>query len=164
MARLNLIAALASNRVIGIQNRLPWRLPEDLAHFKALTLGHPVVMGRKTFESLGRPLPGRRNLVVTRTPDWRADGAETAASLEAAFALCNDAAEVFVIGGAEIYRQALPLVDRLFLTEVQLEPAGDAWFPEFDPGLFREASRETHRGEKGDALEFAFVVYEKTHP
>jgi dihydrofolate reductase len=162
MPRLNLIAALAENRVIGIENRLPWRLPEDLAHFKAVTLGHPVVMGRKTFESLGRPLPGRRNVVVTRNPDWHAAGAERADSLAAAFARCADATEVFVIGGADIYRQALPLVERLFLTEIAIAPEGDAWFPEFDRSAFREISRATQRGEKGDPLEFAFVVYEKT--
>lgn len=161
MARVNLIAALAENGVIGVKNRLPWRLPEDLAHFKTVTLGHPVVMGRKTFESLGRPLPGRRNIVITRTPGWHAAGAEAAASLDAALALCSGAPEVFVIGGAEIYALALPLADRLFLTEVAVAPEGDARFPEFDRSRFRVSARTPRRGALGDPLEFAFVVYER---
>jgi dihydrofolate reductase len=159
--RISIIAALARNRVIGIENRLPWRLPEDLARFKALTLGHPVVMGRKTFESLGRPLPGRTNIVITRNPGYRPAGCLVADSLSAALALCREADEAFFIGGAELYAQALPLADRLYLTEVQLDAAGDAWFPEFDRGAFREVSRESHRGAKGDALDFDFVVYQR---
>ncbi|MHB8982244.1 dihydrofolate reductase [Thiobacillus sp.] len=159
--RVSVIAALAKNRVIGIENRLPWRLPEDLAHFKALTLDHPVLMGRKTFESLGRPLPRRTNVVITRNAHYRPDGCLVAASIPAAIALCSDANEIFFIGGAELYAQAIPLADRLYLTEVDAEPAGDAWFPAFDGGAFREISRESHAGEKGDALRFDFVVYER---
>lgn len=159
--RVNLIAALAKNRVIGIENRLPWRLPEDLAHFKALTLGRPVLMGRKTFESLGRPLPGRTNVVITRNAQYAAAGCLVAASIPAALALCADAEEVFLIGGAELYAQTIPLADRLYLTEVELNAEGDAWFPDYDHSLFREVSRESHTGEKGDALRFDFVVYEK---
>lgn len=159
--RVNLIAALAKNRVIGIENRLPWRLPEDLAHFKALTLGRPVLMGRKTFESLGRPLPGRTNVVITRNAHYAAAGCLVAASIPAALALCADAEEVFLIGGAELYAQTIPLADRLYLTEVELNAEGDAWFPDYDQSLFREVSRESHTGEKGDALRFDFVVYEK---
>jgi dihydrofolate reductase len=159
--RISVIAALAKNRVIGIENRLPWRLPEDLAHFKALTLNHPILMGRKTFESLGRPLPGRTNIVITRNPNYCKDGCLVAASLPAAIALCKDADELFVIGGAELYAQAIPLADRLYLTEVDVEVEGDAWFPDYDKAAFREASRATQRGEKGDALTFDFVVYER---
>ena len=159
--RVNLIAALAKNRVIGIENRLPWRLPEDLAHFKALTLGRPVLMGRKTFESLGRPLPGRTNVVITRNTQYAAAGCLVAASIPAALALCADAEEVFLIGGAELYAQTIPLADRLYLTEVELNAEGDAWFPDYDHSLFHEVSRESHTGEKGDALRFDFVVYEK---
>jgi dihydrofolate reductase len=114
--RISVIAALARNRVIGIENRLPWRLPEDLAHFKALTLNHPILMGRKTFESLGRPLPGRTNIVITRNPDYCKDGCSVAASIPAAIALCTDADEIFFIGGADLYAQAIPLADRLYLT------------------------------------------------
>ena len=159
--RVSLIAAMAQNRVIGIENRLPWKLPEDLAHFKALTLGHPVLMGRKTFESLGRPLPGRRNIVITRNSDYQPSGCEFAASIPEAIALCLEAEEIFFIGGAELYKQVLPLTDRLYLTEVQVEAQGDAWFPDYDCSAFRETSRESHTGEKGDALAFDFVVYER---
>jgi len=159
--RVSVIAALARNGVIGIENRLPWRLPEDLAHFKALTLGHPILMGRKTFESLGRPLPGRANIVITRNPDYCKDGCLVAASIPAALALCADSDEVFFIGGADLYAQAIPLADRLYLTEVNIEAAGDAWFPDYDKSAFREISRESHTGGKGDALEFDFVVYER---
>ena len=159
--RVSVIAALARNRVIGIENRLPWRLPEDLAHFKALTLGHPILMGRKTFESLGRPLSGRTNIVITRNPDYCKDGCRVAASIPGAIALCADADEVFFIGGAELYAQAIPLADRLYLTEVDIEAEGDAWFPDFDRSAFREISRESHTGEKGDPLGFDFVVYER---
>lgn len=162
--RLNLIAALAKNRVIGIENRLPWKLPEDLAHFKALTIGHPILMGRKTFESLGRPLPGRRNIVITRNADYAPVGCEIAPSIPAAIDLCEGAQEIFFIGGAELYKQVLPLVDRMYLTEVQIEAQGDAWFPEFDIKAFREQSREAHTGEKGDRLRFDFVVYERSPP
>ncbi|MDP1926358.1 MAG: type 3 dihydrofolate reductase [Thiobacillus sp.] len=159
--RVSVIAALANNRVIGIENRLPWRLPEDLAHFKALTLNHPILMGRKTFESLGRPLPGRTNIVITRNPDYCKDGCLVADSIPAALALCADVEEVFFIGGAELYAQAIPLADRLYLTEVDIEAEGDAWFPDYDKSAFREVSRESHTGEKGDALGFDFVVYER---
>lgn len=159
--RISVIAALARNRVIGIENRLPWRLPEDLAHFKALTLNHPILMGRKTFESLGRPLPGRTNVVITRNADYRPDGCLVADSIAAAIAQCRDAEEVFFIGGAELYAQAIPLADRLYLTEVDADATGDAWFPDYDKRAFREVSREAHTGEKGDALRFDFVVYER---
>jgi len=159
--RISVIAALARNRVIGIENRLPWRLPEDLAHFKALTLNHPILMGRKTFESLGRPLLGRTNVVITRNPHYCKDGCLVADSIPAAIALCQDVDEIFFIGGADLYAQAIPLADRLYLTEVDIEAAGDAWFPEYDKRAFREISRESHAGEKGDALRFDFVVYER---
>ena len=159
--RISLIAALAQNRVIGVENRLPWKLPEDLAHFKALTLGHPILMGRKTFESLGRPLPGRRNIVITRNADYQPPGCEVAASIADAIALCVDAEEVFFIGGAELYAQVLSLVDRLYLTEVQTHVSGDARFPEFDRTAFIETSRVHKLGEKGDPLQFDFVIYDR---
>ncbi|MHB1091495.1 dihydrofolate reductase [Thiobacillus sp.] len=159
--RVSVIAALAKNRVIGIENRLPWRLPEDLAHFKALTLGHAILMGRKTFESLGRPLPGRTNIVITRKPDYYREGCLVVGSIPAAITLCKDADEIFFIGGAELYAQAIPLADRLYLTEVDIETEGDAWFPDYEKRAFREISRESHTGGKGDALQFDFVVYER---
>ena len=158
--RVNLIAALGRNGVIGIDNRLPWRLPDDLKHFKALTLGHAVLMGRKTFESLGRPLPGRRNIVITRNAHYRPAGAEAAGSIEQALALCQDAAEVFFIGGADIYRQVLSLAERLHLTEVDASPAGDARFPAFDRSRWRELVREARRDE-ASGLSYAFVTYER---
>ena len=159
--RISVIAALARNRVIGIENRLPWRLPEDLAHFKALTLNHPILMGRKTFESLGRPLPGRTNIVITRNAHYKPDGCLVADSIQGAIALCADADEVFFIGGADLYTQAIPLADRLYLTEVDIEAEGDAWFPDYDRSAFREVSRQPHTGGQGDALRFDFVVYER---
>lgn len=161
--RLSLIAAVAANGVIGSDNALPWRLSEDLKHFKALTLGHPVVMGRKTYESIGRPLPGRRNIVITRNPAYRAGGCETMGSLEAALAACNGTTdEVFVIGGAQIYAEALPLAQRLHLTEIRRDFPGDARFPEFDRDAWLETAREPQSTSEG--LAFAFVVYERRKP
>ncbi|MDR1424326.1 MAG: dihydrofolate reductase [Azoarcus sp.] len=157
-----LIAAVARNGVIGRENALPWRLKADMAHFRATTLGHPVLMGRKTWESLGKPLPGRRNLVLTRQAGYAAHGAEVFASPDAALATVRDAVRVFVIGGAEIYRMMLPRADTLLLTEVDAEVAGDAHFPAFERKRFREAARRA--GSEADAEnEFAmtFVEYRK---
>jgi dihydrofolate reductase len=154
MPLVSLVAALAANRVIGAGNRLPWHLPEDLRRFKRLTMGAPVIMGRKTHESIGRALPGRRNIVVTRQAGARWEGCEVAASLEAALALAGDAPEVFVIGGAELYRLALPRADRMYLTLLDAEYPGDTLFPEFDPAGWRETAREPGPG-------FAFVTYER---
>jgi dihydrofolate reductase len=140
---LCLIAALAQNRVIGRDNQLPWHLPADLKHFKALTLGKPIIMGRKTWDSLSRPLPGRLNLVVSRQPGLALDGAEVFASLDAAlqraevWAREQGVDELMLIGGAQLYEQALQQADRLYLTRVELSPEGDAWFPEFDPAKWQ---------------------------
>jgi dihydrofolate reductase len=152
-----LVAALARNRVIGAGNRLPWHLPEDLARFKRLTLGAPVIMGRKTRESIGRPLPGRRNIVVTRAAGAAWDGCIVARSLAEALALADDAGEAFVIGGAELYAQALPGADRMHLTLIDADYAGDAWFPEFDPGAWREVARQP--GVSAGGIRYAFVDY-----
>ncbi|GAB7128906.1 dihydrofolate reductase [Silvimonas sp. JCM 19000] len=159
-AELALIAAVGANGVIGIENRLPWRLPDDLKRFKALTLGKPVLMGRKTWDSLGRPLPGRRNLVVTRQQGWAADGAEAFASIDAAVAAASEVSAIFVIGGGEIYSQALAQADVLYLTEVAASPAGDAHFPAFDRGVWREVSREAHV-DAASGVHYAFVEYRK---
>lgn len=162
MPEIVLIAAIARNRVIGRDNQLLWNVPEDMAHFKALTRGHAVLMGRKTWESLParfRPLPGRRNIVVSRQTGYAAPGAELAPSLDAALALVAGQETVFVIGGADIYRQALPLADRLELTELDLEPEGDAWFPVWDRNQWRETTRQTQRSETG--LGYAFVTWER---
>jgi dihydrofolate reductase len=140
--RVNLIVAWARKRVIGRAGTLPWHLPEDLRRFKQTTMGHPIVMGRRTWDSIGRPLPGRRSIVVTRDPHWTAAGCEAAASLQQALALCEGAPEVFVIGGAQLYAQALPLAQRLLLTELDADFEGDIFFPPIDLAAWRETARE----------------------
>lgn len=157
--RVYLVAAVAANGVIGEGGKLPWRIPEDLRHFKSLTLGHPVIMGRKTWESLGRPLPGRENIVVTRTAGFAAPGAHVAASLDAALALCAGEPVAFVIGGGEIYAAALPLADGMVLTEIGRDFPGDARFPDFDRSAWRETQRKPQTGD--DGLPFDFVLYER---
>jgi dihydrofolate reductase len=159
--RICLIAALAANGVIGRNNALPWHLPADLARFKALTMGHPVVMGRKTYESLGRPLPGRQNLVITRKRDYRAPGCEVVHSLDEAIAACRGAQEIFIIGGAELYSESLPRARRLEFTEIRAEFEGDTRFPEFSPGEWRETAREIHSDEAGIPFRYDFVRYER---
>lgn len=160
--RLNLIYARAANGVIGKDNQLPWHLPEDLAHFKRHTSGCPVLMGRKTWDSLPprfRPLPGRQNLVLTRQSDWQADGAERCDSLQDALARCTDVPEVWVIGGAQLYAQALPHAQRVVVTEIDQAFEGDAFAPELGTA-WRETGRERHTSANG--LPFSFVTFE--HP
>ena len=162
--RLHLIFARASNGVIGRDGRLPWHLPEDLAHFKRTTLGCPVIMGRKTWDSLPpkfRPLPGRLNIVVTRQPHWQAEGAVRAGSLAEALAACADNADAWVIGGAEIYAQALPLARSAVVTEIDADFDGDAFAPEFGPAWV-ETRREPHTSATG--LSFSFVTYQHQNP
>lgn len=162
---LALIAAVARNGVIGRDNGLVWREPQDQKHFRATTLGCPVIMGRKTWESLParfRPLPGRRNIVVTRQAAYEAPGAETAAGLPQALAGVADVPRVFVIGGAELYALALPLAQRLELTEIHAALDGDAWFPPFDHGHFDESRREPHTA--ADGTRFDFVSYVRRPP
>jgi len=158
-ATVCLIAAVARRGVIGRDNRLIWHLPQDLQHFKRATLGHPIVMGRKTFESIGKALPGRRNIVITRQNGWQAQGAETAASLPAALALAGAVPRVCVIGGAQIYEQALPLADEVLLTEIDADFQGDAHFPMARMADFVETARETHRSDQG--WDYAFVTYRR---
>lgn len=144
---VTLVAAVAANGVIGRDNGLPWHLPADLANFKALTLGHVLVMGRRTYESIGRPLPGRTTIVVTRQPTWSADGVRTAPDVPAALALGRELAdEVYVVGGAEIYAAAMPYVDRMVLSQVDLSPDGDRVFPPVDWSVWREESRDQQDG------------------
>ncbi len=140
---LSIIAAIGPNNVIGNEGKLPWHLPEDLKRFKSLTMGHPIIMGRKTYESIGKPLPGRKNIVVTRQEKYEAPGCFVAHSLDDAIESCWDE-DVFVIGGAEIYKQALPIADKLYLTEVRLETPGEIRFPEFDKNDWQEMTREKH--------------------
>lgn len=144
MTRLTLIVARARNGVIGKDNAMPWKIPGEQAYFKRVTMGHPIIMGRRTWESIGRPLPGRRSIVVTRNSDYAAPGAEVVASLDAALALCSEAAEAFVIGGAELYRAALPHADRLLITEIDHDYDGDTYWPSLDDAQWREAGREHH--------------------
>ena len=156
-----IIAALARNGVIGIDNGLPWRLKADMQHFRALTMGHPVLMGRKTWESLGRPLPGRRNLVVTRDAQFHAEGAEVFHDSEEASAAATDADHLFVIGGAQIYTTLLPRADRLELTEIGADVSGDAHFPPFDRADFIEERCERRTADADNEFDFDFVTYRR---
>jgi dihydrofolate reductase len=159
MSEIVLIVAAAENGVIGRHGVIPWRLPEDLRRFKALTMGHPIVMGRMTWDSLPKkPLPGRTNIVVTRQPGWQVDGALRAASLEAALKAVDGAA-AFVIGGEQIYRAALPLATRIELTQIHRSFDGDAFFPMPDQTQWRETAREDHTG--ADGLGYSFVTLER---
>lgn len=159
MANLSLIVAVANHNVIGYNNTLPWHLPEDLKRFRALTTGHHIIMGRKTYDSLGRLLPGRTTVIVTRNPDYQVEGALVAHSLDAALALCKGDNEPFLIGGAELYQHGLLLANKLYVTEIALEVAGDAYFPAFDNTLWQEAAREALVSEKG--LAFSYVTYQR---
>lgn len=159
---ISFVVAVARNGVIGREGGLPWHISSDLKRFKEITMGKPVVMGRKTWESLPRkPLPGRRNIVITRQADFAPEGAEVAATPEEALALCGDAPEVAVIGGGEIYRLFWPLVDRLYLTEVDLEVVGDTHFPPVSAAEWREVGREVHpKGEK-DTASFTLRILDR---
>lgn len=162
--RISIIAAAARNNVIGRSNQLPWHLPEDLRYFKQVTLGKPVIMGRKTFESIGRPLPGRLNLVVTRQRDWQAEGVLVAPSLEAAIQAAQTASsesveELMIIGGAEIYGAAMPLASRIYLTRVDIEVEGDAVFPAIDERVWRLVSSTP--GVSSADLPHEFQVFER---
>ena len=160
MSCLSLIVAIAHNQVIGANNTLPWHLPEDLKRFRALTTGHHIIMGRKTYESLNRLLPGRTTVIVTRNPDYKGPGALIATSLKQAIALCGDDDEVFLIGGAELYRDGLQLADKLYLTAIDAEFEGDVFFPEFDQAIWQETSREAHVSAQG--LNFAYITYQRS--
>lgn len=155
-----IVVAVAQNGVIGRDNQLIWHLPADLKHFKQLTTGHPIVMGRRTFEAIGRPLPQRTNIVVTRQPDWQHPGCEVANSVPAALELARTLTDgdIFVIGGGEIYRQALPAVDVVYLTEVHHDFEGDATFPDLSPAEWREESRQRHEPDEKHAYAFSFVT------
>ena len=146
MTRITIIAAVARNGVIGAGGRMPWHLPDELAHFKATTMGHTLLMGRRTFESIGRALPGRRSVVVTRDVAWQHAGVETAHSFAEAIALAGPGDEVFVAGGAQVYAEAIPYAHAMVLTEVDAEPEGDTWFPQWDRSQWSEESRESHDG------------------
>ena len=159
--RISLIVAMAQHRVIGRNNTLPWHLPADLKHFKTLTMGHHIVMGRKTFESIGKPLSGRTSVVITRNADYTAEGVTIAHALGEAIALCCDDPEIFIIGGAELYRQAIHLANRIYLTEIELDITGDAHFAELDKAAWRESSRVSHMPDEKNLHHYHFVTYDK---
>jgi dihydrofolate reductase len=159
---LSLIVAMARNNTIGVNNTLPWRCAEDLKHFKALTMGHHMIMGRKTFDSIGKPLPGRTTVVITRNSDLEIEGCVIAHSLDEALAACTGDDEIFIVGGAELYRQALPLVDTLYITEIQQDVEGDAHFPEFDRNAWHETARVVSSQATPQPLEYHFVTYQRT--
>jgi dihydrofolate reductase len=165
--RKSMIVAMAQNRVIGRNNKLPWYLPNDLKYFKQVTMGLPIVMGRKTYESIGKPLPGRTNIVVTRNESWSMDGVKVVHSLEQAFELAASIAEidgrdeVMIIGGDQIYQSALPLVDRIYLTEVHAEVEGDAYFPDFDRDHWNVVGCEDFAAEDPNPYDYSFVVLDR---
>ena len=160
-ANLSILVAMARNRTIGINNTLPWRCPEDLKHFKSLTMGHHMIMGRKTYDSIGKPLPGRTTVVVTRNPGLKIEGCIVAHSLEQAIAVCAGDDEIFVVGGADLYVQALPLVDTLYVTEIQQEITGDAHFPLINNTEWREISRDKRSQVEPQPLNYHFVTYQR---
>lgn len=158
---ISLIVAVADNDVIGVNNDLPWRLPNDLQRFKALTLGKPIIMGRKTFASIGRPLPGRNNIVISREAGLHIEGCTVVNSLDAALQCATDAVEFMVIGGAEIYKQALPRAQRVYLTQVHATIDGDAAFPQLSGLEWREVFREPHLPDERHAHAYSFVILER---
>jgi dihydrofolate reductase len=159
--RISLIAAVAANGVIGRDNQLPWHLPADLRHFQQRTLGHTLLMGRKTFESVGRPLPGRKTIVITRRPDYAPAGVRVAGSLGEALAMAVNDAEVFVAGGAEIFREALRVADRLYLTRIEKDFPGDVRFPEFDRDEWRLVDEERHEATPEVPYAYAFQTFDR---
>ena len=158
---LSIIAALADNRVIGINNTLPWRLPADLKHFRNLTTGHPVIMGRRNYESIGRPLPERDNIVLTRDNGYAAPGCKVVHTLEAALDAAHGAPHAFIIGGAEIYAQTMERVRRMYLTYVHATVEGDTFFPAFRADDWREIARERHEPDERHAYAYSFVTLER---
>ncbi|GAA6151152.1 dihydrofolate reductase [Pseudoteredinibacter isoporae] len=159
-----LVVAAAENNVIGVNNELPWHLPKDLQYFKQLTMSKPIVMGRKTFDSIGRPLPGRENIIITRQRDWQHEGVRVVHDLDAAVSLAkqlNPALDVMVIGGAEIYRQALPMAEKIYLTRVYVELEGDAFFPTLDDGQWQQTACEEHPACERNPYPYAFCVLER---
>ncbi|HHQ5453620.1 TPA: type 3 dihydrofolate reductase [Aeromonas veronii] len=161
--KISMIAAMAHDRVIGKDNQMPWHLPADLAHFKRVTLGKPVLMGRKTFESIGRPLPGRRNLVISRNPDYQAEGIEVVGSVEAALALLagSSVEELMVIGGGHLYAEMLPSADCLYLTRIDLAVEGDTRFPAFDDGQWQRVDCESHPADEKNPHAYSFETWQR---
>jgi dihydrofolate reductase len=160
---ISLIAAVANNGVIGVDNSLPWRMPADLQHFKSITMGKPMIMGRRTWESLPGPLPGRRHIVITRNRDYRADGCDIVHSLDEALKVVADVPEVMIVGGGGLYRQMLPRAERLYLTRVDVDLAGDTFFPEIDWSEWREVSRDSHPADQRNQFAYTFIVMKRVN-
>jgi dihydrofolate reductase len=160
-ARISIIVAMAQNRTIGVNNTLPWRCPEDLKHFKSLTMGHHMIMGRKTFDSIGKPLPGRTTVVVTRNRELKIEGCIVTHTLDEAIAACAGDGEIFIVGGAELYTLALPLADTIYLTEIQQDVIGDAHFPAFNPQKWREIERIARTQDTPQLLTYHFVTLQR---
>lgn len=158
---ISLVVAASTNNVIGSDGGLPWHLPDDLRHFKRLTTGNPIVMGRRTFESIGRPLPDRRNIVMTRDPDYVAPGCDVVSSVREALDLVEDADEVMIIGGGQVYREFLPHAERIYLTRVQADVEGDTYFPDIDEAGWRLVSSEPHAADEKHAYAFDVMVFER---
>jgi dihydrofolate reductase len=163
-SRISLIVAMAKNRVIGANNRIPWHLPSELKLFKSLTMGHHIVMGRKTYESINRLLPGRTTVIVTRQRDYTVEGAVVAHSMDEALQACRGDDEIFVIGGADLFRETLPVADRIYLTVVDAEPEGDTFMPEFDMSEWRETSAQSFERDEKHAHGYRFAVYDRPQP
>lgn len=159
MTHLSLIVAMDENRLIGNDNQLPWRLPADLAFFKRTTMGKPIIMGRKTFDSIGRPLPGRRNIVITRDPEFSAQGCEVVHSIETALTGCSDHDELMLIGGATLYEQTLDQVSCMYITRINHSFSGDTWFPEFDLTQWEIVEKEDFEADQDNPFSYSFVKY-----
>lgn len=163
MPSISAIVAMSQNRVIGINNQLPWHLPADLKHFKEITTGHPIIMGRKTFESIGKPLPNRTNIIVTRKKDYVAAGCIVVSSIEAAIRVASiiDSSEIFIIGGAEIFMVSLSIINRLYLTIIHDEIKGDVYFPELDSQQWREINATKHSSDDKNNYNYSFITLER---
>jgi dihydrofolate reductase len=159
--RISIIVAFDKNRLIGSNNALPWHLPADLQHFKKLTMGHHMIMGRKTFESIGKALPGRTSVIITSNPLWAAPGCISAPDLPMALEACEDAPEVFLIGGARVFSEGLRYADRLFITLIDHSFEGDTWFPEIDAAVWKEVNREHHQKDERNPWDYTFIEYRK---
>jgi len=159
--QIALIVAMAENRVIGCNNQLPWRVPADLRHFRTLTMGKPIIMGRKTYESIGRPLPGRDNIVITADSLYQAEGCQVVHSIDQALETAGGCEEAMIIGGANLYRQTFENAERLYLTLVKAEPEGDSWFPAIELQQWREIERETHKADERNEYDYDFVVLDR---
>jgi len=160
--KLSLIVAMATNRTIGLNNKMPWHLSADLQHFKKITMGQPIIMGRKTFESIGRPLPGRQNIIISRNTDYQQQGCSVFNDLDSALQSCTENDEVFVIGGATLYKATLARADRLYITEIHNEFKGDTWFPEIQQAQWREVEREDINDDNSVDFNYSFMTYDRS--